>query len=420
MKTRSVLCGLIGGFVGAAVAAGTTKTAQRSRVAGAAMGAAAGVVADWITQVPGRVATLEGLMPKTQVISSYSQVVKPTPSSLFTDRGSGTDFETRLSSVDGHLTPNDRFFIRSHSPTPEIRVDAWRLRIEGTGVRTPVNLTYEEISAMPQTTVTRAIECAGNGRRFYKEHFGVEGEGGQWRTGAIGCAEWTGVKLRHVLERAGLTGGARDVMPEGLDDHRVSRPMPVEKALRDDTLLVLKMNGETLPPDHGFPVRVLVSGWVGTASIKWLGRIQVAEEPLYSPYNTMEYIMVGPHYRMQFPSLGPPITEMPVTSMIDLDWPAKLGGDSGVVRGRAFAGEGTVREVAYSVDNAPWQKAELRSPNIEGAWVCWQFSWKPAAGKHEIRVRATDEQGRSQPESVPWNHHGYLYNGVVAHPVTVS
>ncbi len=388
--------------------------------AGAVLGAAAGVAADVIAQLPSKVAKIESLMPKTQVLSSYSQVVKATPPSLFTDRGSGTDFETRLSSLDGYLTPNDRFYLRSHGPTPQIDVQSWRLKVSGSGVRSSIALTYDEIASMPQITLTRTIECAGNGRRFYKEHFGVEGEGGQWRTGGIGCAEWTGVRLRDVLERAGLTNRARDVMPEGLDDHEVSRPMPLKKALQDDTLLVLKMNGDTLPPDHGFPVRVLVSGWTGTASIKWVGRIQVAEEPLYSPYNTMEYIMVGPGYPMQFPAMGPAIIEMPVTSMLDLDWPGKVGMDAGIIRGRAFAGEGKVRDVVYSIDNGSWQPAELLPPNIEGAWVRWQFRWNPTPGGHEIRVRATDEQGRSQPESVPWNHHGYLYNAVVAHPVTVS
>lgn len=383
-------------------------------------GAAAGITVNAIAQLPGRVKMMESLMPQAQITSSYSQVVKPTPTTLFTDRGTGTDFETRLSSLHEYLTPNDRFYIRSHSPTPEIGMESWRLIIDGTGVRTPMELTYGQISAMPQTTVTRIIECAGNGRRFFKEAFGVEGEGGQWRTGAIGCAEWTGVRLRDVLERAGLTNRARDIMPEGLDDHRVRRPMPLRKALRDDTLLVLKMNGEPLPPDHGFPVRVLVSGWTGTASIKWVGRIQVSEEPLYSSYNTMEYILVGPHYPMQFPALGPPITEMPVMSVLDLDWPAKLTSDTKTIRGRSYAGEGKVREVIYSVDKAPWQAATLLAPNIEGSWARWQFDWAPAPGKHEIRVRATDEQGRTQPESVPWNHHGYLYNAVVSHPVTIS
>ena len=123
---------------------------------------------------------------------------------------------------------------------------------------------------------------------------------------------------------------------------------------------------------------------------------------------------------MQLPALGPPITQMPVTSVLDLDWPARIGRDTRLIRGRSFAGEGKVRQVEYSIDNAGWREAELLPPNIEGAWARWQFTWDPEPGRHEIRVRAIDEQGRTQPESVPWNHFGYLYNAVVAHPVTVS
>ncbi len=426
MKIRRIAGALIGGSIGMAfmLKRRSMRDASQSVKAlaggmGAAVGMASGIVVDLLAQLPGRVATLESLMPKTQLTYSDDQVIKPTPAALFTNRGSGTDFETRLSSMDGYLTPVDRFYIRSHGPTPIIDVGSWRLAIHGTGVKTPVEFTYDQIAAMPQITVTRVIECAGNGRRFFKEFFGVEGEGGQWRTGAIGCAEWTGVRLRDILQRAGLKDGAGFVMPVGLDDHKVSRPMPLEKALRDDTLLVLKMNGEALLPDHGFPVRMLVSGWVGTASIKWVGSIQVAEEPLYSPYNTMEYIMVGPKYPMKYPALGPPITEMPITSVLDLDWPAKLGSDVKIIRGRSYAGEGRIKEVAYSVDNGAWENAELTSPNVSGSWVCWQFSWNALPGAHEIRVRATDERGATQPEEVPWNHHGYLYNAIVAHPVTI-
>jgi DMSO/TMAO reductase YedYZ molybdopterin-dependent catalytic subunit len=387
---------------------------------GVAVGLITAAMAAKLARLPGRLARLERLMPKPQIHATFKQVVKPTPDTLFADRGTGSDFETRLCTLDGYLTPNDRFFIRSHSPTPRIDAAAWRLVIDGTGVRTPVELTYEELCAMPQVTVTRTLECAGNGRRFFKEAFGVEAEGGQWRTGAMGAAEWTGVRLRDLLTRAGLTEAARAVMPEGLDEQRVRRPMPLSKALRDDTILALRMNGEPLPPDHGFPARVLVPGWAGVASIKWVGRLQVAEEPLHSPWNTVEYVLIGPHYPMQEPGLGPPVTEMPVMSVIDLDWPAKLEAGRQLIHGRAFAGEGKVREVTYRVDNGPWQPAELLPPNIEASWVRWRFEWEATAGYHELRVRATDEQGRRQPDAVPWNHHGYLYNAVVAHPVHVG
>lgn len=146
---------------------------------------------------------------------------------------------------------------------------------------------------MPQVSYTRALECAGNGRRFFKEAFGVEAEGAQWRTGAMGVAEWSGVRLRDVLDRAGLLDGVVDVMPHGLDDHHVARPMPLAKALADDTLVAIDMNGEPLPPDHGYPARIIVSGWIGTASIEWLGRIEVATRELHSLYSQLERRVAG-------------------------------------------------------------------------------------------------------------------------------
>ena len=173
----------------------------------------------------------------------------------------------------------------------------WRLHVGGSGVSRPRSFTYDEILAMPSIAVFRAIECAGNGRNFFQLSHGKKISGTPWQLGGIGVAEWTGVPLREVLERAGVKRSARDVMPEGLDQKRVKRPMPIDKAMADDTLLVYAMNGQPLPPDHGFPMRVLVPGWVGIAHIKWVGRIDVSEEPLYSEYNTQKYVLIGPGLR---------------------------------------------------------------------------------------------------------------------------
>jgi DMSO/TMAO reductase YedYZ molybdopterin-dependent catalytic subunit len=351
---------------------------------------------------------------------TFPAVVKPVPRELLVDRGTGTDVETRLGTVDGYLTPVDRFYIRSHSPTPVIDARSWRLRIDGTGVAVPVELTYEQVADLPQVRVIKAIECAGNARRFFNEVYGREAEGIQWRTGAIGVAEWSGVPLAHLLGLAGLVEGARDVMPEGLDEHRGRRPMPLAKALADDTILALRMNDDTLPPDHGFPARVVVPGWLGTASIKWVGRIQVSSEPLYSPWNTEEYILAGPDYRAEDPARGVPITEMPVVSMLSLDWPATLPAGSHLIGGRAYAGEGVVARVDYSIDGGLWRSAQLKEPNLAGAGVRFGFSWIAEPGYHEIRIRATDEDGRTQPDTVPWNDKGCCYNAVMAHPVNVT
>ncbi len=207
------------------------------------------------------------LLPQAPAWATYKQIVEPAPDELFAPRGNGCDFETRLSALgDGFVTPTDRFYVRQHSPTPRIDPGSWRLLVDGSGVHRQLEVGYAELRDMPQVTYPRTLECAGNGRRFFKETYGIEAEGGQWGTGALGTAEWTGVRLRDLLDRAGLADDARDVMPEGLDDHRVRRPLPLAKALADDTLVALEMNGEPLWPDHGFPARLVVSGWVGRAA----------------------------------------------------------------------------------------------------------------------------------------------------------
>ena len=389
-------------------------------IGGLAAAAVAGLVARRLVRAGRRVAALERLLPAAPAWATYPQVLKPTPSEVFAPKGTGCDFETRPSLFgDAVIVPTAHFYLRQHSPTPRIDQDTWRLRIDGDGVQRPVDMSYADIAALPQTTLTRTLECAGNGRRFFMETFGVEAQGGQWGLGAIGTAAWTGVRLRDLLARAGLVEGARDVMPIGLDDHGVSRPLPLAKALAEDTLLALRMNGEPLLPDHGFPARLVVPGWVGTAWIKWIGRIEVSTQALHTPYNTTEYVLIGPHYRTHDPALGPVITAMPVISLLELDRPATLDAGPTTVYGRAYAGEGTVREVAYRIDDGPWRIADLHGPREAGVWTRFSFAWNATPGDHEIRLRATDDQGRRQPDSVPWNHHGYLYNAVIGHPVTV-
>lgn len=359
-------------------------------------------------------------MSSTDVSVSQRGVVKPTPPELLNDiDADGLNFGTRWPKLAGYVTPNDRFYIRNHDATPRIDSENWQLRIDGTGVRQPLELSYAQLWEMPLVSVTRAIECAGNGRVFFAEAFGQAAKGTQWRTGAMGVAEWTGVKLRDLLERAGITAGARDVMPEGLDELRIDRPMHLAKAMAEDTIVALAMNGEVLPYDHGFPARMVVPGWIGTASIKWVGRIQVAEEHLHSYWNTKDYVLSGPEYEPVGPADGPPITTMPPMSVLELDWPARLAAGQHMIRGRAYSGEGRVGRVYYRIDDGDWTQARLLAPNIAGAWVRFEFDWPGSAGEHAIRVRATDEQGHAQPDEVLWNEHGCLYNAVVAHPVTV-
>jgi DMSO/TMAO reductase YedYZ molybdopterin-dependent catalytic subunit len=353
-------------------------------------------------------------------------IVKPLPPEWFLLRG--TNAEMRWDTVGrSFTTPNERFFVRNHTATPRIDAATWRLQIFGSGLRGgPVELTYDDLLAMPARSTTAVIECAGNGRSFFGDQQGQPASGTAWRLGGIGAARWRGVPLADVLDRAGILPTAVDVLPEGLDASYVSdgvdlghvrRPLPVTKAL-DDVLVAYEMNGEPLPPDHGFPARLVVPGWVGIASIKWLGRIEVADRPLSSPWNTRWYRMTGPSY----PEDSPPLTAQPVKSALELAWDAELpAGRPVTLRGRSWSGAAPIRRVEVSVDGgAQWRPARLLPIDRGRPWTRWEIAWTPRrAGRHEIVARATDGAGLTQPETVPFNDGGYQFWATVRHPVTV-
>ncbi len=349
-----------------------------------------------------------------------SLVVKPVPPDLFNNFGSNHEMRWEHMTARGYVVPNELFFIRNHTRTPRLDASTWRLKIEGPGVGRPLELTYNDILSLPDVSIRRYIECAGNGRSFYEAAYNSRAQGTQWRLGAVGVAEWTGVPLREVLDRARLKPTAVDVLPEGLDDLRVRRPMPLAKALEADTLLVYAMNGHPLPPDHGFPVRVLTPGWIGIASVKWVGRIEVSETPLYSAWNTESYVLIGPTYKPEGRALGPVLTLQNVKSAFELPWPAELRAGRHTIRGRSW-GPYAITKVEYSVDRGvTWQAARIRDASVPRAWVRWEFEWDARPGDHSLRVRAADSQGNTQPAGVPFNEQGYLYNAVVGHPITVT
>ena len=370
----------------------------------------------------GAAAALSGrLAPQVWAQAAPTPVVKATPKDLFNDFGSNKEMRWENMYERGYLVPNELFFVRNHTKTALIDAKTWRLKIEGSGVQKPMELTYDELLAMPSLSATRYIECAGNGRSFFEAAYGKKADGTQWKLGAIGVAEWTGVPLSEVLNRAGLKKSARDVMPEGLDDLKVRRPMPVAKAMQEDTLLVYAMNGQPLPPDHGFPVRALVPGWIGVANIKWLGRLEVSEQPLFSNWNTETYVLIGPDYKAEPPAKGPALSNQDLKSAVELPWNGEVSAGRRLVRGRSWSPYGKISKVEYSLDQGKqWRTARLREPNIAAAWVRWDFDWEPKPGKQTIRVRATDEKGNTQPDKVPFNQQGYLYNAMVDHPIEVK
>jgi DMSO/TMAO reductase YedYZ molybdopterin-dependent catalytic subunit len=355
-------------------------------------------------------------------------IVKPLPPELFTVRG--TNAETNFAALrsTGLLTPADRFFVRNHTVTPRIDAAGWRLTVWGSGLTgSAVDFTYDQLRALPSVTRTAFVECAGNARSFYSTQQNQQVSGTAWTLGAIGTARWRGVRLADVLRRAGIGRNAVDVLPRGLDDEvvsdgtnlgRVRRPLPVAKAL-DDVVLAYEMNGRPLPPDHGYPVRMIVPSWVGIANIKWVGDIEVSAEPLLSPWNTGLYRLFGPAYP---PEGSAPLTRQTLKSAFELAPGASVPVHRRqVLTGRSWSGGAPVRTVEVSTDGgARWRHARLRDEPRSGSWVRWSADWLPKErGPAVLLARATDRTGRTQPDVAVHNTQGYLFDAVVRHGVHV-
>jgi DMSO/TMAO reductase YedYZ molybdopterin-dependent catalytic subunit len=236
---------------------------------------------------------------------------------------------------------------------------------------------------------------------------------------------WRGVPLAEVLERAGLQRGAVDIMPAGLDPDYVTggvdygpvhRPLPIAKAF-ENTILAYELNGQPLPPDNGYPVRLVVPGWVGVANIKWVGQIQVSREPLYSYWNTTNYILEGAAYPTPIP-----LSTQVVKSAFELAFGATLPNQRQILTGRSWSGLAPIKRVDISTDGGTsWRPARLQWPNLPNAWVRWEYPWTPPGpGGYTLQARATDWAGRTQPATVPFNTLGYLFGATVKHPVTVA
>ena len=363
-------------------------------------------------------AVVLGRWPMPAWGQAAAPIVKPLPTEWFVPQGTNAEMRWEAMRDQSLLVPNERFFVRNHTATPRIDAATWRLHVFGSGLRDPrgIELSYGELIRLETRELTAAIECAGNGRRFYADQQGTPAAGTQWRLGGIGLARWRGVPLSAVLERAGLRPDAVDVMPEGLDARvsadgadqgHVRRPLPIAKAL-DDALLAFEMNGEELPPDHGFPARLVVPGWIGVASVKWVGSIEVSTTRLTSPWNTRWY---------------QGLTTQPVKSAFELPWDAELAPAERTLElhGRSWSGGAAIRRVDVSTDGgATWERAHVRGPNRDHGWARWTLPWRsPEPGAHRLLARATDREGLVQPDTVPFNDNGYQFWAVVRHPVRV-
>lgn len=327
------------------------------------------------------------------------------------------DLEMPLEYAKSFITPVEHFFVRNHMHEPST-VDAreWRLSIGGE-VEKPLTLTLAQLTKMEQHTVINTLECAGNGRAFAVPHV----PGVQWEKGAVGTARFSGPRLRDVLERAGVRPIGKHVMFRGLDEipgkvPAFIRSIPIEKATDGDTLVALHMNGAALIKPHGFPARALVPGWIGAASCKWLTEIKVLDKEFEGNF-------MSPGYRMPNHLVRPgeavkvedthPATALNVKSMIASPRDgASVKSQAMQVQGVAWAGEANITKVEVSTDSgATWQPAQLGKDRSRYAWRLWSYPWTPPReGDYVIMSRATDSEGRVQPNSVQWNPSGYLIN----------
>lgn len=315
------------------------------------------------------------------------------------------NLEMPFGSMESFLTPVRRYFVRCHNPLPTIDIGRWRLRIFG-NVAVEREWSYDELLEMETETRTVTMECAGNGRAFLEP----QRSGAQWEGGAVGTAEWAGIPLRTLLEHTGVREESTEVILEGADKGEIktpprpdgeihySRSLSISKANKD-ALLAVKMNGEPLTAEHGFPLRAVVPGWYGMASVKWLTNIVVSKEKYYGFYQTIDY-----SYWEKSPSAQTlvPITEMRVKAQIARPEFAEAvpAGSTYRVRGAAWTSDAGVSKVELSVDRgASWHVVRLLGESITNAWRLWEHDWAVPGtpGKTVLMARATDSRGRTQP-----------------------
>lgn len=336
------------------------------------------------------------------------------------------NMETPAHLLADSVTPAEKLFVRNNGMLPDYEehpANSWTLTIDGE-VETSLTLSIDDLKR-DFDVVTRQLwlECGGNGRKYFEPG----ASGNQWSFGAVGCPTWTGVRLKDVLEKAGVKPSAVYTAHHSVDGHLsgdpekvpISRGVPIDKALTEDCLIAFEMNGAPLPVLNGYPLRLVVPGWPGSCSQKWLKRIELRDQVHDGAK------MTGTAYRMPAYSVSPGtevptedmviIQEMPVKSLITapVTGSRTTPGEALVVSGHAWSGSGDVSRMQVSTDfGATWVDAELTTPVNRFAWQQWRAELIfEQAGYYEVWARATDNTGVAQPSVVPgWNPKGYLNN----------
>ncbi|MCE7041931.1 sulfite oxidase [Dyadobacter sp. CY312] len=335
--------------------------------------------------------------------------------------------ETPLNLLDDRITPVDKMFIRNNGLIPEkMDIKTWTLTIDGESVKTTKTYSLADLKKrFKHYTYQLVLECGGNGRSGFQP----QTSGNAWGQGAVHCAEWTGVRLKDILNDVGIKSDAVYIGYHGNDIHlsrdpkkeAISRGVPIAKALEDETLVAWQLNGADIPEFHGYPLRLVIGGWPASVSGKWLSRISVRNK-IHDGAK-----MEGHSYKIPKSPVAPgqevPQTEeyfriiesMPVKSMITYPKSGAIiaPGKELELRGHAWAGDLSVKSVDVSIDfGSTWQNCKLEAPANRLAWQHWNTKIKlPVKGYYEVWVRATDEKGVAQPMVIPaWNPGGYLNN----------
>ncbi len=339
------------------------------------------------------------------------------------------DAETPVGEFTSFVTPTSRFFVRSHfGPPPQEMLSeaSWKLHVSGLVERSQ-SWTLKELRQFEPVTITAVVQCSGNGRAHHRPKV----PGVQWDRGAVGNAQWTGVRLRDVLAKAGVRTEAHHVQFQGADRPVVAsvplftRSIPLEKALHPDTILAYEMNGRPLPLLHGAPLRVITPGWMADSCTKWLTEITVQGEESRGYYMQTAYRVPTKPVEPGASASGPstPVEAMVVKSLIAAP---KEGSTVGLgpltIQGVAWSGEAKVVKVEVSLDEGrTWDVARFVGEDRPYAWRQWHYVWIPQVfGATTILCRATDERGDVQPAVSPWNPSGFLWNGWDRVSVTVA
>lgn len=328
-----------------------------------------------------------------------------------------------LEALQSDTTPPGLHYLLNHFDIPFVDGEHWHLRIGG-AVQRALELNLKALRRAPRISVPVTLECAGNGRSLLRPRPLSQ----PWRLEAVGTAVWTGVPLAYLLAQAGVEEEAVEVAFTGADSgiqggvrQQFARSLPIAEALRPDIVLAYRMNGNDLPPQHGYPLRLVVPGWYGMASVKWLSSIKVLTKPFDGFQQAVAY-----RYQEDADDAGTPVTWIRVRSLMvppgvpDFFTRSRIVPAGPVMlTGRAWSGEGAVQRVDVGIDGK-WEPAHLEHPAAPFAWCAWSLPWVADPGEHELACRATDTTGASQPLEQAWNYQGMGNNAVQRITVTVE